>query len=92
MKKNNPATDIVTRAQGEYPKYLKSVVNYFGNVPYGQKAVSPGAADKRLLSMSPQDMAQLAAADPNAAAAAQKRLTQLNEKAQPLPGQDTFEP
>lgn len=93
-RKMNPATSIVQRAQGMYPKYLKSVVNYFGDVPYGQQRVSQKTADQRLARMSPEEMAQLAMTDPVQALTAQRRLQTLQERSQsdaPLPAQGEFE-
>lgn len=93
--KANPATDVVVRAQRAYPKTLNTVVSYFGSMPYGQRHVSSLTADKRLVQMQPQDMAQLAMTDPHSALAAQHRLGQLQQQADQtpmLPGQDIYEP
>ncbi len=90
----NPATDVVLRAQHMYPKALKSVVAYFGPVPYGKVQVDPRTADRRLLQMQPEQMAQLAATDPQAALAATARIKQLETRvsARPAPPTDDFQP
>lgn len=90
----NPATDAVQRAQAAYPKTLKSVVNYFGPVPYGTEKVDTRTADKRLAQMPPEQMAQMAMQDPMKAAAVAQRLNTLKQRASgemPLPAQDVYE-
>ena len=86
---------MVQRAQAQYPKNLKAVSTYFGNIPYGQQQVDSRTADKRLIAMQPQDLAQLAQTDPIQAETARQRLQTLQDRAsqrQPLPGQEQYEP
>lgn len=95
MGKVNPATAAVQRAQRTYPKSIAAVRAYMGPIPYGKEIVSPETADRRLLSMTPEDMAQLAMTDPATAESAAMRIQQLETRAAarpPLPAQDDWQP
>jgi hypothetical protein len=88
-------TNVVQRAQTQYPKNLKAVSTYFGTIPYGQQQVDSRTADKRLIAMQPQDLAQLAQTDPIGAETARQRLAKLDAKAAaspPPPGDGVYEP
>lgn len=94
-RKVNLATEIVQRAQSMYPDYLKSAVDYIGaNPPYGKKVVSPQTRDKQIARMLPQDIAALAATDPQAYMKTVERLQELQQRAstsEPLPAPDAYE-
>ena len=92
--KMSRATRVVVMAQRMYPQYLKAVKSYLGPIPYGQQQVDPRTADKQLVRMAPEDLAQLAASDPIAGLTAQRRLETLQQRASektPLPAPDSFE-
>lgn len=94
MTKVNRMTAAVLQAQKMYPKYLQGVKAYLGAVPYGQQKIDQRTADKQLVRMTPQDIAQLAASDPIAALTAQRRLETLSQRAAerpPLPSPDAYE-
>lgn len=93
--KPNPATQAVQMAQARYPKLLASVVGYFGPTPYGVEVVDQRTADRRLAKMTPDDMANLAATNPQAAESAAERIQVLDARRAalpPLPAQDEYVP
>jgi hypothetical protein len=92
--KLNRATDIVKRAQNQYPKNLAGVKAYFGDIPYGVEVLDRRAVDKRLMTMTPDQMIQLAQTDPMQAERVAARIQQLQARSAatpPLPGQDDTE-
>src|SRR5687768_13060056 len=79
-------TEAVLMARKKYPKVLEGVVAKLNSpAPYMKQKLDPRTADRRLSTMSPDDMIALARTDPAAAEAAAARLFELEQKAPPLP-------
>lgn len=91
------ATQIVLDARSKYPGVLEGVTAYLGgrDLPYMQQRLDPRTADKRLLQMDVNQMAELARTDPAAAEQAAQRIATLEARqaaVPPAPLQDEWEP
>ena len=90
--KTSLPTDIVLAARHKYPDRINAVKAYMGDVPYLKEKMDPRAADKRLMMMDENAMAELARTDPVAAEQAAARIQQIQQKAPSLPpGMGEFE-
>jgi hypothetical protein len=95
--KVSKATQVVLTARAKYPEILQGAIAYLGGseLPYMQERLDPRTADKRLMQMTTDQMAELARTDPAAAEQAAQRIATLEARQAaipPAPLQDTWEP
>jgi hypothetical protein len=93
--KTSLPTDIVLSARKKYPDRVQAVKSYMGDIPYLKERLDPRTADKRLLQMDPNTMAELARTDPVAAEESAQRIATLEARqaaTPPAPLQDDYEP